>query len=294
MNELLSPKQVAQAIGVSESSLKRWCDQGLIPTVRTAGGHRRLALGDVLRFVRDGRHGVVTPEALGLPAVSEQSERSLERGRDLLVQSLLTGDEAVCRRLVFDLYLAKHSMCTLCDDLIAAAFHEIGQRWSCQRAHVYQERRACEIMLRILHYLRDTQKGIDESLIAVGATPTGDQYTLPNSMVELVLREAGWNACSLGCSIPISSLMTAVIEQKPRLFWLSASYVENADQFVTEFNELYRVASAQGTAVVVGGCALNENIRPRLSYSAYCDTMRHLDGFARTLRATSGAARTSN
>jgi len=291
MNELLSPKQVAQAIGVSESSLKRWCDQGLIPTVRTAGGHRRLTLGDVLRFVRDGQHGVVTPEALGLPAVSEQSERSLERGRELLVQSLLKGDEAVCRRLVFDLYLAKHPICTLCDDLIAAAFRDIGEKWSCQKAHVYQERRACEIMLRILHYLRDTQNGMDGSLLAVGATPAADQYTLPSAMVELVLREAGWNACSLGCSIPLASLTTALIEHKPRLFWLSVSYVEDAEQFVSEFNELYRVATSQGTAVVVGGFALSESIRPRLNYSAFCDTMRHLDGFAQTLRRTSSTPR---
>jgi predicted site-specific integrase-resolvase len=29
---LLTPKQVARAIGVSESSLKRWCDKGVLPT----------------------------------------------------------------------------------------------------------------------------------------------------------------------------------------------------------------------------------------------------------------------
>ena len=66
IKELLSPKQVAQALGVSESSLKRWCDQGLIATIRTGGGHRRLALPDVLRFIRDGEHRLVSPEALGL------------------------------------------------------------------------------------------------------------------------------------------------------------------------------------------------------------------------------------
>ena len=49
--QLLSPKQVARALGVSESSLKRWCDKGLIPTERTAGGHRRLPLAGVLDFL---------------------------------------------------------------------------------------------------------------------------------------------------------------------------------------------------------------------------------------------------
>ena len=55
MNELVSPKQVAHAMGVSESSLKRWCDQGLIPTVRTAAGgdvDRHFATGLPLRCKR--------------------------------------------------------------------------------------------------------------------------------------------------------------------------------------------------------------------------------------------------
>ena len=36
-NEDLSPKQVALALGVSEASLKRWCDKGFLDSTRTAG-----------------------------------------------------------------------------------------------------------------------------------------------------------------------------------------------------------------------------------------------------------------
>ena len=66
-SNLVSPKQVARAIGVSESSLKRWCDQGLIKTVRTAGGHRKMTIAEVLRYVREQDHKLVSPEILGLP-----------------------------------------------------------------------------------------------------------------------------------------------------------------------------------------------------------------------------------
>jgi excisionase family DNA binding protein len=65
MKELITPKQVARAIGVSESSLKRWCDRGLIPTVRTAGGHRRLPISGVLSYLRETGHEMVRPELLG-------------------------------------------------------------------------------------------------------------------------------------------------------------------------------------------------------------------------------------
>jgi MerR family transcriptional regulator, light-induced transcriptional regulator len=48
----LSPKALAAAIGVSESSLKRWADEGRLAAERTAGGHRRIAVAEAVRFVR--------------------------------------------------------------------------------------------------------------------------------------------------------------------------------------------------------------------------------------------------
>ena len=63
MRAHVSPKQLADAIQVSESSIKRWCDRGVIATVRTAGGHRRIPLTDVLRFVRDHDYAVLHPES---------------------------------------------------------------------------------------------------------------------------------------------------------------------------------------------------------------------------------------
>ena len=57
MKKLISPKQVARAIGVSESTLKRWCDRGLIPMTKTAGGHRRMeveAVVDAAKLAKEG------------------------------------------------------------------------------------------------------------------------------------------------------------------------------------------------------------------------------------------------
>ena len=52
MRDLLTPKQVARAIDVSESSIKRWCDKGVIETQYTAGGHRRITMAGLIEFVR--------------------------------------------------------------------------------------------------------------------------------------------------------------------------------------------------------------------------------------------------
>ena len=68
MKELVTPKQVALAIGVSEASLKRWCDKGLLPFSRTPGGHRRLPISGVMQFVRKTGQSLVEPAVIGLPA----------------------------------------------------------------------------------------------------------------------------------------------------------------------------------------------------------------------------------
>ncbi len=282
--ELLSPKQVARAIGVSESSLKRWCDQGLIQTVRTAGKHRKIRLSDVYRFLREHQHAVVCPEILKLPVRSPQSEIGLERGRAALADALLDGNETTAHQIVFDLYLAKHPISVICDEVICQAFHEIGHRWACQTADVYQERRSCEFAQRILFELRRTQREPDATWLAFGGSLEGDICTLPTTMVELVLRDVGWAATSLGVSIPSASLVQAILDIKPKLFWISVSHDTEPEKFVRDFQPLSEAAESVGAALAVGGRGLTEDLRKRVKYCCYCDTMQQLETFATTIQ----------
>lgn len=289
--DLISPRQAARAIGVSESSLKRWCDRGLIATVRTAGGHRKLATPDVVRFVREHQHRIVTPEVLGLPPTSEGAELGLTRGGSLLAEALLVGDEESARRIVFDLYLARHSISAIGDAVIAQAFRVIGDRWACNEADIYQERRGCEIVLRVLHELRQAQQVRPDAWRAIGATFTGDFYSLPLTMTETVLRSVGYQATMLGTSIPIESLIKAVRDLRPKLFFASVSHLVDEAKFVADFSQLAEACRGSETALVVGGRALNDGLRPQLAYSAFCDTLQQLESFAAALQRAAKPAR---
>lgn len=286
MRDILTPKQVARAIAVSESSVKRWCDNGVIPTQYTAGGHRRITISGLLEFLRGGKHELIHPEALGLPPTSGQTVRVLDRAREQMTEALIAGDEPRCRQITIDLYLAEQSISAICDSIFAAAFREIGDRWACGDAEVYQERWGCEISLRVLHELRSLLPNPSaESPLAIGGAASGDQYQLGTTMAELVLRDEAWNAISVGANLPFTTLAAAIREHRPKLFWVSCSHIVDESEFLHSYGALYEEFGLD-VAFVVGGYALTEQLRQQMKYSAYCDNMQHLEGFARTLRST--------
>ena len=78
--KLLSPKDLANAIGASESSVKRWTDQGRLEITRTSGGHRRIAVTEAIRFIRENQLPLLQPEVLGLQIDVDSGASAAEVG----------------------------------------------------------------------------------------------------------------------------------------------------------------------------------------------------------------------
>lgn len=47
------PGQVAELLGVSVDTVRRWCDEGRLATTRSDGGHRAIDGADVARFLTE-------------------------------------------------------------------------------------------------------------------------------------------------------------------------------------------------------------------------------------------------
>jgi diguanylate cyclase (GGDEF)-like protein/excisionase family DNA binding protein len=73
----LSLGQVAQALAISTTTVRRWADDGRLGTTRTAGGHRRFAVSDVRRLLAERGPPALAPAdppCRELPSLAQLAE----------------------------------------------------------------------------------------------------------------------------------------------------------------------------------------------------------------------------
>jgi excisionase family DNA binding protein len=257
MIDVVSPKQAALALGVSEASVKRWCDKGWVATVRTAGGHRRIATSEVMRFAREGGNALVRPELLGLPSSTKAGPVANERALADAHDALKEGDEERLVALVAHLYASGRSATDVCERVLAPALHELGLSWEHGALEVYEERRACELVQSALHRLAQLLPAPARTAPrALGGTLEGDPYTLSSAMCALALRELGYRVDNLGSGLPAEQLARAISKHRPKLVWVSVSGTLDEPALARALRTVAEAAHRIGSSLALGGRGL--------------------------------------
>jgi excisionase family DNA binding protein len=278
-----SPKAVAKAIGVSESSLKRWCDSGKISASKTAGGHRRLSHADIISFLHKNESSLQEPEVIDLPRAESHSISSSAAAQDLLYQHLIDGNERGSRDLFVYLFVNLWPLQKIVDEVITPAFAKIGVDWSSGKLDVYQERRGCEVCVAAMKSLRKMIPDAPETARKViGGSISQEPFSVPTLSAEICLAGAGWNARSLDGNVPLTTYLEIAQTERPELFWLSISQVANESQLISELNQ-FRAAIDPSVSLVVGGSGVSESILSRLNSVVAAASMSHLIQYAETV-----------
>lgn len=258
----LSPKQLGRAIGVSESSLKRWIDDGQITVSRTAGGHRRIELAEAVRFVRQNGYAINDPAVLGLTASDDLGGRADDQQRvEHLHDLLVRGRDKEFIAAVTRLYLDGQTLSSIIDGPIRSAMQRIGELWHNMPDGIAIEHRATEICVRTLGYLHTLIKHPDENApLAVGGAPPGDIHMLSSLCISLVLAEQGWREMNLGANTPWDQFALTAEREHASLVWISITAEQKSDS-VCEIVSLSRRLAELPCELIVGGRQLTEQIR---------------------------------
>ena len=240
---LLSSAEVAELLGVSPASIKRWADAGVLPCEKTAGAHRRFRREVVDRF----RHAHEPAEA---PADGSLAGRDPAGWADELLADGETG------MLEAHLLAARAELGSFwrVADRLGPALTEVGLRWQRQEIRVTDEHRASERLARAIARLCAWMPAPLAPPRCLLATASGEEHTLGLSLVELCLCERGWAPVWIGRSAPMDDVAEAVARLDVRLCALSASaWSSHPRKLAAEAEQLGLACSAYGVQLVLGG-----------------------------------------
>ncbi len=262
----LSPAELAEVLGLSVSTLKRWTDKGLLRVERTAGGHRRIATHEALRFVRESGLKPVLPQRLGLrlsglaSAEDGASPEAVASADAHLGQLLLSGSSDEARRCLVAAFVGGVPAAVLGDAWVRPGLERVGELCMHGPDGIAIEHQASDAIMRALAEMRALVEPAASAPIAIGCSPAGDPYVIPSALADLVLAVSGFRSTSLGADLPRPALLAAVARMQPRLVWLSVSVDEAEGCGRAALERLAATLGERGAALVIGGRAAPEHV----------------------------------
>jgi excisionase family DNA binding protein len=291
----MTSKEAARVLGVSEASVKRWADSGLLPMEKTAGGHRRFRPED-LAAVR--RAGPSASEGSPLRKWSARSALAAQAPELALVheaalaeetfQTLLDGRDEELAALLVKLHLHGHSVGRIADSLLCAAMRRVGDLWHAGELSVAQEHVATRTAVVALQRLKASLQGAagEERMSALCCSVEDDFHELPLRLAALTLEAAGLAVFNLGTSTPFSALAEALHRFRPELVCVSSTVLLRLDRAAHEYAGFSKAARRAGATVVLGGAGFREEgVRRRLPADLHAESFHELEEFVGTLAA---------
>jgi methanogenic corrinoid protein MtbC1 len=278
----LTTRDVAKLLLVSEATVKRWADDGLLLPKKTVGGHRRFSIQSVARLRRE--QGISPAAQSPTKRVRKRNPRSLPSAESFS-ELLLSDNEAEATAQLIDAYLQNHALATLFDTTITNAMHRVGDLWFNGTITIADEHLATRVMLSALQKLRGiVVPGHATGLKAVSCGLEGDLHELPIHLAEIIFESEGWDISNLGPNTPLFTLRDMVAQKKPDLVCISARSIVDLDRATTEYAQLRKIIEkSNGTAVLGGEGFRDSNLRQRFPAEFYAESFAGLSTFLKEL-----------
>jgi MerR family transcriptional regulator, light-induced transcriptional regulator len=279
----LTTKDVARILLVSEATVKRWADDGLLLPGKTVGGHRRFSIQSVARLRREQGIGPATQ------APTKRVRKKMVPGRLPSAESfcdlLLSDNEAEASAQLIHAYLENHALANLFDTTITKAMHRVGDLWFNGVITIADEHLATRLMISALQKLRDVVViGEATGLRALCCGIEGDLHELPIHLAEMIFESEGWNTANLGPNTPLFALRDMVAQKKPQLVCISARTFVDLDRGTAEYAQFRKVVEKiDGTTVLGGEGFRDPNLRHRFPADFYAESFGGLSKFVKGL-----------
>jgi excisionase family DNA binding protein len=253
----LSTQAVAGLMDVTETTVKRWADEGRILCHRTLGGHRKFRMSDVVQFAEQHDYPLQGTVATPLPrrrgevlelAVQRHDFESITR---LFLAVLARADREAVHGMLS--YLGQHrfTLAMIADAVVRPAMARIGEQWKNGSLEITQEHLISNILLESLIQLRgELHRKPVNGLSAVCACAEGNLHDLGLRLLAYTLETEGFRVRYLGTNTPAETLASLVRNTSPDVVCASVSSPVHSEEWV---NAVGKSARASHAVYLVGG-----------------------------------------
>ena len=264
---ILSTSDVARLFSVTETTVKRWADEGTLKCQKTPGGHRKFEIRNVVEFAEENHFDPVG--ALEIPGGDDTGSKIqmavLGREFPVLVAAYLRKallmEEGGLLSFLSYLYQHRIQIWEMHDLVIRPAMCEIGDRWSRGEIGVDQEHRASYETLEALAMLQLQIRIKPPSGHSVICATLGEEHhEIGLRCVHYLFESEGWESRYLGSRIPADAINAAIVQWKPAIICLSTTSGDSGELQA----ELRRIVDAARSvdAVLLAGGSLAGSLKP--------------------------------
>ena len=254
-------------MGVSRSTVQRYCDSGVLRLHRTLGGHRRLYAEDVIRWLKDSQAKKRRPRT---PSSDSRDKLTVKTVANALLDGKLNRLESLSNRVL----IGEYGLGKLCDDFLQPAREYIAERRVAGKITTVEEWRSLLHLEQFLTQMTKPHQKMDRP-VAVGATIGNDPLDVGSRMLETVLRNEDFEAFHAGANLSSACLAEMVQRLDAQWVWISYEQVEDYAATVSHARVLHNELPP-GCRLLIMGSALNATLLKFLPREFVLDSFQSL------------------
>ena len=278
--------EVARLCRVSDATVKRWEEAGLLKSERTSGGHRRFRAEEVVRFQRE--QGLGLKQSHGDESVTKTTNRARDKkvySDSAFLQSLVGGGEEAATNFFITAHLEGKPLTEIIDRLICPAMQEIDELWHRQEISVSQEHLATRTVISAIYKLRNALPIPEmKNGLAVCCAMEGDLHELPTLLAQIAIENEGLEVINFGAATPLYCLADEVVRHSPNFVCISAAVINDLERLSRDYKDFREKIAKLEIPILLGGRVFeDEHIRRRFKSEFYARSFTDVAEFARKL-----------
>lgn len=271
----LSTAEVARLFNVTETTVKRWADEGTLKCQKTPGGHRKFLMKHLAEFASVNNY-----EPLGTLAFMEGDKQAprieaavLERDFSVLaetfVRKALSPDETDLYHYFSYLYQHHFQLWEIYDLVLSPGMREIGDRWSRGEIGINHEHRASYEVLDALAKLQaQVHRRPPTGHSVICAAIDDELHEIGLRCASYLFESEGWKVHYIGARTPADALVAAVEELRPTVVCLSITNISRRDVTIPSLHRVAEASQRCGAALILGGSRVGDAVNDGVTADA--------------------------